>query len=121
MGSMSRASDSRDRIGYASLAARSRRPFSWGMVRRIYPRKPSGKGYSIGRKSQLLWHSTEWLGSGDGGRGLCTEHLKRVCAANHNATWVLMNLGRWRPREAAQQTNVKGVEVQTPDSGVCGT
>lgn len=28
---------------------------------------------------------------------------------------MLTNLGRWRPREAAQQTNVKGVEVQTPE------
>lgn len=69
--------------------------------------EPSGKGHGIGRKSQLLWHI---LGSGDGGgRGLCIEHPKRVCVAHHNATWVLIHLGRWRPKEVVQQTNVEGV------------
>lgn len=34
-------------------------------------------------------------------------------------TWMLMNLGRWRPREATEQTHMEGRgvgrEVQTPE------
>lgn len=46
-----------------------------------------------------------------GGRGLSIEHLQRVCVPSHRVTWVLVHLGRWRPREVHQQMHVEGVEL----------